>query len=356
MEKKKRKGLIVAGVILFVALIVLCLRSCGAAWRQVEEQMEQPSAVQEPAGTTLKNPGKYLNNTQLSWTTPSGKVISVGLDNGQPGDYLYLNLRCSSAQEGSEIGFYLKTDRGLLEYSDWLVGLSDCDSGTNAGETNFYIAQQMYSEVARIEYTDQGRYGVRWSDDGSDGTIAGATISARIVNLKTAEFIGICDIEISYDQAKSTYAITDIHSADVKETGLLSADDRSAAIQAAITFAEEEIFVSSSLSDGGWQQAARAGAVVHKVNHTYFARLLDTDSKADKFVNHYTCQDTYAVTMPVSYYGYVTIYCAPAMECMGLTEATLYDSDDLNLTVYGYDPLNPRDEETIIVPLYFFSM
>ena len=59
--------------------------------------------------------------------------------------------------------------------------------------------------------------------------------------------------------------------------------------------------------------------------------------------------------MPVDYYGYATIYMAPKTECMGLTEAKMYDSDSYDLQVYGYDPINPRDEMSIVVPIDFFA-
>lgn len=360
MKEKGKKITLFGGVLILAALALLSFRACSAAWEQGDQksiQNEQPTTIQEPAGSVLQNPGKYQNETCLTWTAPSGKTISAGLENGKAGDAIYLNLRCSGAsKDGNEIGFYLKSDRGLLEYSDWTVGLSGCDSGTNADSANFYIPQQMYNLVGRMEYEDEENYGVKWSDDGSDGTIAGAIISARAINLKTAELIGICDIEIAYDESEGTYFIEDLRSADVRESGLLSEEDREDAIQKAIQFAEENLFNSGTLSKGNWQEAALAGSVVHGVDHTYFARLLDTEGQPDKFVNHYTCQDTYAVTMPVSIYGYVTVYLAPETECMGLTEPTLYDSDELNLTVYGYDPLNPRDEESIIAPIYFFSM
>lgn len=357
--EKKRIIVVIAAIAIIGGLVLLFFRSCSSAWNpngDDERRIEQPTTIQEPAGSVPQNEGKYKNDRRLSWETASGKTIYVGLENSPMSDYIYLNLQCSDAsKDGNEIGFYVKSSRGLLEYSDWTVGLSDCDSGTNAEEGNFYIPLQMYNSVARIVYADAERYGVRWTDDGGDGTIGGATITARAVNLKTAEFIGIIEIMISYDETAGTYSITDIRSADVRETGRLKEDERAEAIQAAVEFAENEIFTKGNELSSGWQDVARAGAVVHSVDRTYFSRLINAEGNADKFIRHYTCRDTFAVTMPISYFGYVTVYLAPETEVMGLTEPMLYGSDELNLKVYGYDPLNPRDEDSLIAPMDFFS-
>lgn len=352
---KGQKELAVAAVAAVIFVCVIGFRACSGDDTQGGSgeisAIEDTVRVQEPTVIPPLGAGNYRNDQVFSWTSPSGKAISVGIDNVERGDSIYLNIRCATAsKDGNEIGYYIRSERGLLEYSDWNEILTDCDSGKNEDAGNFYIPRQFYNSVAAMEYGGAEKYGVRWSDDGSDGTVGGTTISVRAVNLKTSEFIGIFDIVIWYDQKNGTYAIKSVGSADVSEYGLLSKEERDEAVQSAVDFASKTITQGTN-----WHRTAKAGAVVHKVDHTYFARFLNTEQKTDKFVNHWTCQDTFAVTFPLSHYGYATVYLAPQTECIGLTEPVLYGSRDMNLQVYGYDPLNPRNEETIVVPVDFFS-
>lgn len=362
MTPEKKKITLIALAVAAACLVgVLAFRFLQAPRASDLEQGDAENVtpdnitVSEPAMSETINLGQYHNGEVRSLTLASGATLSAGLASGGDEDHIYLNLNYSEARpEGDSVGYYIKSERGLMEYSDWDEILTDCDSEDNAGHANFYIPRQIFDRVATMEYVDSQRYGVRWSDDGSDGTIGGTIINVRAINLNTAEFIGVFDINISYDE-DAGYMIQSVTSADVRETGLLTDEERADAVNKAIAFAEGTVLTEDMYHVADWQNTARVGAFVHKSSRSYFGRLLNTEKKSDKFANHYTCQDTFAVTLPVSLYGYLTVYLAPQTECIGLTEPTLYDSDDLDLQVYGYDPLNPRTEETIIVPTDFFS-
>lgn len=341
--------------VLIVLLFVFIIRSCSndsdnPSSSSFNQNNGETMTVQEPTRVAISKDGLYDNTEPKTWTSQNGKTFSVGVKLSDSMDAIYLNIRCSAASDGNEVGYYLKSTRGLLEYSDETSVLSDCDSGNNVQHANFFIPRRYYNSVAAMEYVNNNQYGVRWSDDGSDGVTTGTTISVRAVNLKTAEFLGIFDIIIAYNDKTRHYSIDSINSADVSEYKLLSDKERAEAVQTAIDFAAEHMFPNND-----WKAAAKAGAVVHKVNRAYFARFLNTEGKSDKSVNYWTCQDTFAVTFPVSYYGYGTVYLAPKTECIGLTEPKAYGSNSLDLQVYGYDPINPRNEETIIAPIDFFS-
>ena len=320
------KRIIAAG--LLGAMLVSSISACGG--QENTEPVEQPADQQQadtgPDSIQESSEATYTNKV-VSWKAQSGKKISVGFDS--------------------------KEGRGKLEYSDENNILTDCDSGTNVDHANFFIPRQLYDSVAAMEYVDDANYGVRWSDDGSDGTTDGTTITVRAVNLKTAALIGIFDIVIDHNEKKNSYAITSVNSADVREYGLLDEEEREKAVKDAVDFAATTIF--PNIGETRWQTAARNGAIVHKSGRTYFSRFINTEKKSDKYARHLSCADTFAVTMPVDYYGYATVYMAPKTECMGLTEAKMYDSDSYDLQVYGYDPINPRDEMSIVVPIDFFA-
>lgn len=345
------KRIIAAG--LLGAMLISSISACGG--QENTEPVEQPADQQQvdtgPDSIQESSEATYTNKV-VSWKAQSGKKISVGLDSDDS-NYIYLNIHCEDASDGDEIGYYLKEGRGKLEYSDENNILTDCDSGTNVDHANFFIPRQLYDAVAAMEYVDDTNYGVRWSDDGSDGTTDGTMITVRAVNLKTAALIGIFDIVIDHNEKKNSYAITSVNSADVREYGLLDEEEREKAVKDAVDFAATTVF--PNIGETRWQTAARNGAIVHKSGRTYFSRFINTEKKSDKYARHLSCADTFAVTMPVDYYGYATIYMAPKTECMGLTEAKMYDSDSYDLQVYGYDPINPRDEMSIVVPIDFFA-
>lgn len=289
----------------------------------------------EDTSSAIVGAGNYQNNKTFTVTALNGKTISAGVKNTEANDAIYLNLDYEKAAAGSETGYYISADRGLLKYSG--IGKEqDCDSGTNADYNNFYILERCWDQVVPITYKNNEEFGLMWQDDFlSDGTSAGATISVRAVNVKSKEFLGVFKLVITRND-EGKYAIASFTSDDVSVTGELAPEERELAVSQAIRFATEKILVEP---DEKWEKAALEKAVVDKINHAYFPRFLNERTLTAKISEFRSCKDTFAVTIPVKGNGYLTVYFAPKLELIGLDQSALQGTETLDLQIYGYDPV-----------------
>ena len=170
-----------------------------------------------------------------------------------------------------------------------------------------------------------------------------------------------CSIHFQYDVQVEVYYLSCIHPADVSLTGELDPKQRPGLVEKALLFAEDTLEVDLNDVDWsglgiedeeyGWRAAAKAGAVVDKVSRPYFNKFLNMSGKTATFLNDFPdCRDTFAVTIPLPLYGYVTVYFAPWNELHRLPAEYTGDSELQRLELYAYDPLLPCSEKTIIVP------
>ena len=170
-----------------------------------------------------------------------------------------------------------------------------------------------------------------------------------------------CSIHFRYDVQVEVYYLSGIHPADVSRTGELGPERRLELLEKALLFAEDTLAIDLNdvdwsgfgIEDGDydWREKAVAGAVVDKVSRPYFNKFLNTNGKTATFLNDFPdCRDTFAVTLPLPLYGYVTVYFAPRNELHRLPAEYTGDSELQRLELYAYDPLLPRSEKTIIVP------
>lgn len=285
----------------------------------------------------------YKNGKILTYKYDGGK-LTIGTKDTGNSDGIYLNLNCSEAKEGNEIGYYLESSRVNLQYSSEGAGLN-CNTGENTKYSNFVIVDHLYSDVIPAEYKDEENYGIKWADDRlEDGTNAGTKISIRAVNLITGDLITMCDAYIDYDKDKQTYKLTSVKSSDVSENNELSDESRENIVNASSNFIVEDLQVPES-------EIHKDQCIVDLHNVTYFPRFLDiNNSKIIYYKDYTTCFNTYAVNIPVDKYGFVTVYFAPQSQLIGLTSPSEPGSDDLKLKMFAYDALNPYNEHTIIAP------
>lgn len=357
-------------VVVFGFMILSFMKFCG--WSEIQGSPQRtplpdltfvsdpgrtprPSAEDdfEDTSSAVIGAGDYQNNRVFTVETLNGKSISAGVKNAKAVDAIYLNFDYENAGVGSETGFYVSADRGLLKYSSTEKN-QDCDSGSNAGYNNFYILERCWDNVVPVTYRNDEQFGLMWQDDLlSDGTSAGATISVRAVNMKSKEFLGVFKLVITRsDEGK--YAITSFTSDDVSVTGEVTQEERDSAVSLAIQFAIEKILMEP---DEEWERTAAENAVVDKVPHAYFPRFLNERTLTAKISEFRNCKDTFAVTIPVAGNGYLTVYIAPKLELIGLDQSALQGTETLDLQVYGYDPVLVFSESVLeqVVPADFIT-
>lgn len=379
-QQKVRYLLIVAGFLFVLALIVVLVtviqgpRIDSSAFSEIAESLSNSTGQEsealdipekayipvdvyplpenaevdwEPTFQAVKMSGAYENDRILTFDYYSGS-ISAGVEDNMLDDALYLNLRCSEAAEGNEIGYYISASRGCLEYSRGFVGA--CYDEENRGYTDFAITKRLYSKVRAISFEDGVHYGLRWMDiNQAENEIEDAVIQIRVVNLVNSNPLCICDLSIRYDAQTCKYYLAEFTSSDVKATGELSREERSSLVDQTIAFAENVLELG--LNEEDWKEGARAGAIVDKTDRPYFNKMLDKNQTTATYLNDFpTCSDTFAVTMPISLVGSLTVYFAPWYELYRMQEKYTGEGEIQKLVLYAYDPLLPCSEKTILVP------
>lgn len=300
----------------------------------------------------------YKNGKVLTYNYRNDEVISAGIAEIDASEGIYLDLHCSAAHEGNKIGYYVTARTGLVEYSRGYVG--PVNSSTNIGSTDFVIVDRLYSKVRGTKYHDPVDFGMRWRNTGIYDDAETTAIGVRAVNLVTGSLLCIFDINIAYDSESHTFSLESISPADVCYSNELSEEVRSQTIEKAVDFVDGSMELSlddvdwASLGldpDYDWKASLRNNATVDKVAKPYFNLFLDTSGKTANFFQDYpACSDIFAVTMPVSLYGYITVYLAPWYEIHHMTQEYTGEGELQRLEIIGYDPLLPRSSQTIVVP------
>lgn len=345
---KNKSKLIIAAVAIFAVIVVILLivrpghQKAEDPTAPLQTGEETGSEQVEPqteddwdnAGSRIVGQGCYDNTRQLEWQVNKRTVVTFGLGKkGEMSDAIYLNPSCSAAGPNNRIGYYVESSRCYPRYG-YEKGLGDCDSAENKGHLNYLINDILYTDVMPADGT-----AYQWADDFFfDGKTGGTTLTIRAVSLDTGEFLGICRLDIEYDG--STYFMSKV--TPVKQECGLPEEKLNKLLSDAVAFADFRM-VDMDEDDTEWMKIAKDNAVVEKRSNPYF-RILSTASFSFTYARDwFDCKDTYAVTLPISYYGYATIYFAPANQC-----ADDNPSDDL--IIYGFDPVMPYNEQTIIAP------
>ena len=348
-------------------LIVLVMVIVGIRFRTIKEsdydtEAQKQEDVQQQMEEEQANANDiYLNRNIYTYRLDSQTVLHVGCKEKED-DAIYLNISCEQAKKGNELGYYLVADRGYLESSD--TDGQPVGQGKNEGETDFYIIDRFYSEVVPIRYQNHDSYGVKWYDDLMfDGTKGGATISVRAVNLDNGAYVGMCHVEITYDEEAKTYEITSIHSADAVDNGLITYEEKEQMAKQAIAYLGDKFLFLQEEPEEEWTSLVMDCGVVEKVSTTYFTEVVHRSGLALKPYLAMEIEDKYAYTIPLSYYGLITLYYAPVesvAEVLGTTTdrerlETVSEEEKKTCILWGYDALNPWDAGTLLVPPHFWE-
>jgi hypothetical protein len=157
--------------------------------------------------------------------------------------------------------------------------------------------------------------------------------------------MGSVKAEVFFDENTKAYSLENLTNSDVAFTEELDAAQRDTLI------AEAEQY----LIDGNDQmtlgvtkeemESQNLSTIVEKSQRVYYNRLFDADGNAVAAGRFSNC-DIYAVNINCDGYGFFTVYFAPEPQARGLAVSTLGDSDELKLTLIGYDAFAPFTVET----------
>ena len=296
----------------------------------------------------VKSSGTYRNDRVLSVSTGYGMTFSVGLEQNGVTDALYLNPHFEYAYAGNPdeaYGYLMRTERVPLEYAE--SSASPAWSTKYNGLTDFAIVGRTYDKVVSASARDPSSYGVRWMDSPAYGGEEndGDTVRILIIRLSDGTLMGSVKAEVFFDENTKAYSLENLTNSDVAFTEELDAAQR----DTLIAEAEQYLIEGNNQMTLGVtkeeMESQNLSTIVEKSQRVYYNRLFDADGNAVAAGRFSNC-DIYAVNINCDGYGFFTVYFAPEPQARGLAASTLGDSDELKLTLIGYDAFAPFTVET----------
>lgn len=344
---KAQKRLLLAVAVIGCMVLGFALGKLLLKPAEVEAPKEEP--VQETE-TLKKAEPRYSNDEVVKYNFGQG-TLKAGLGKKIKDDHIYLNL--DSDYKGN-VGYYVETDRVPLEFSRGQD--QTADTVDLSKEHNVIMHSEYYQvDVGPSRYLNEKDYGIRWQDDELyDGKRGGTTITIRGIDRDSGELLFITNLAISYNKKTGEYRLDTLKSAEALDNQEISAEERDKAIKEAVRFVNNELELELP---EGWEEDAKKGAICHMHEMTYHPRYLDASKKVAYKKDITTCTNTVAVNLPLSpnRYGFVTVYFAPKTQLIGLSKPTAPGEDKLNLKLIGYDPIYPKDPQSILAPPRFYD-
>lgn len=395
MTKNKMTVMIVAAVAVVVALCVLIggtgknNKKDSEVDNQTSQQPETPDDDMTPDGSSeepepweegpqmepdfgeasevLETDATYKNDKVLTYTyNEAGDSISLGANLSKNGDLLYLNPVTSVATVEEPVGFILVPDRCYLQYAN--ANFMAATQGDNAGKANFVI-QDTYDSVVPSEYQNDKAYGVGWANDILyDGKQQeGTTIEIRVIILRTGKLLTLARAEIDFNERTGSYELRSLRSADVRDNGEMSEEERTALVNNAFSIALNKYYgpKDPELTEE-WRESAVAGAFVEKVSSMYFDKCMDVQDNlkySDAVSSGLT--DIYAVSIPYPDGAFMTMYFSPqAKEIIPNIPKEISNKIDQELVLqelptpnnyFGRDIYQPLSKTSPYTPYGFYS-
>lgn len=321
-----------------------------------EAETQEPQPGDEPlteddieaASIVAPDVGGYANDKVVSHEYyRKGDTISVGVKTDDRTGGIYINPSCSVASKDSPVGFYVMCDAGYILFSQ-VRDEPTSDYISQSGDSNIMLGRT-YDLCSKASFTDGLDYGVKWQSDINES----ATLYIRAISLDENTFgsiVATVCVDIEYDDKTEQTSISRIYDSDVRDTGELSSDDRTALITDAVDYLTNvdrfrRAITFEIFTEDMWD-VATSQAVVEKVPQTYYPKLYDTKGKMIYSRDYRNC-DLYAVSMELTGFGHITLYYAPRMQIMGFDTPHTPGSDDAELTLLGYDAFYPFTKESL---------
>ena len=319
----------------------------------------------EDTSSYLEQDAVYKNDKVLKFTyNDAGDSISIGAAINKNSDILYLNPVASIATKEEPVGFIMTPSRCDILYAN--PNFKPSYEGENAGKSNFII-WETYDSVASAEYQDDENYGIGWANDILyDGKMEeGTTIDIRAIVLRTGRLLTIAKAEIVFNQKSGSYEIKSLRSADVKDNGEMSEEDRTILLNNAVSIAANKDYgPNDPLISEDWRENAVSKGIVEKVSSMYFYKCLDyqenlkySDAVSNKLDN------IYAVSIPYPEGGFMTMYFSPEAPVIrpnvpldNMVEVPLIlDEPSIPLNYFARDIFMPISKTSQYTPYGFYS-
>lgn len=337
------------GCIALIAIIILCVvfgHSGGTVSEPTPEPSNSPTAASTPtpeddesivwedecAMGTVGAVGVYSNDTSLGCDLAYGVHITIGTDSGdENGLILAPRVSYDYARNPNErYGYIVRASSGELV----------CDtepmpetSAELAGCSHLYIPGRTYDTLCSAE-------NLRWvsSSSAAGGQNTSASIYIRAVRLSDGFLMGCARVNVTLDD-NGMYRLSQLTRSDVSVTGELDNEVRDSLVAEAIQYIQSDAMQPILRYSDADYENVRAFIVVEKLPKPIYGKLFDSAGDVAP-AGRFAGMDVYAVHLPYTGLGYVTVYFAPE------TQLTKVDAGD-KLAVLGHDALDPRSAETM---------
>lgn len=295
---------------------------------------------------SIKATGSYAN-AQISCELHQSIELYLGADVGVSDDGIYLNpclIYGNAANSEEPYLFLIRASRGDLDY---LGEPAAYGSGKNTGKQYFYLAGRTYDKLVPATYYSASDYGVKWKNnviaDGKDKT--GCELTIHAIRLADGFLMGAARAKIVYDSSADQYKISSLTPSDVSVTGELPGDLRDQIVAEAIRYinSDDRRNISLKITEQEYNNNERF-IVVEKLSGFLFSRFYDYDEEVAPAGRYAACEP-YAVNIPCTGFGYLTVYFAPRARVYGFMDVNISDPATMDLIVVGYDAIKPDSAE-----------
>lgn len=281
----------------------------------------------------------YDNSAKLSCDLASTIHLTIGIGNSFKSSGIYLEPTLTYDYEtdpNEAYVFIIRASNGSIEYPG--------EPSTRQPDKRFYyVAGRTYDKLICSDFDYENIDGLKWRIDAWNGDApeVGANLTIHAVRLDDGFLMGSAKASIIYDATESVYKLSTLARADVASTGELSAEEREEMVRDAVAFinAGNDIFPLeiTEIEFLNYQEFI----VVEHLDRVLHSRLFDKDGNvapAGRFLKY----TVYAVSVPDTGHGYITVYFAPITEIKGYSSA----EEQKGFCVLGYDAWMASDVDT----------
>lgn len=188
----------------------------------------------------------------------------------------------------------------------------------------------------------------------SEGPLATADIPARfsvrfrVIRFSDYTVMGTAECVISAEGG--CFSISGLSGTDVLETGEFGIEERHSLVSSAVDRILDPSEAPSVSTASEEQRGIMEGlATVEHCPLPYFPGLVSIDGSYLS-AGSLRGMDIYAVNVPVTGTGGVTLYYVPELQMEGYSVGSVFFDSELRLTAAGYDFMYPFTEDTLYIP------
>ena len=344
----KKNILIVTGIFIAIAIFgmagVLISNIKRNKDNNISANQENNTGIQEEINNSANNDNNEedasfasteitIDSKAVTFTSDKGGEYTLDVNQTENGIYLDLHREDTDA-----IGYYITgLPYGKIYSNREIVNPEDAKTG------DFFLPYLFMNEGINFGSSNKDSYAIYFEPDAYEESY---DFSVRVVRIYDGLLLDV--IELHIDGKNAPFDVY-LANADVKFQGIMTDKNRGYLIDDAIEFAKERF---PNATGGDWEGWARSEVIVDFVAWPYHADVIEMHSNRIYTMTHKwggTYGHVYAVSFPLSVYGYMTVYGAETKFVYGNNEvADKTVREDEIPFCFAYSPVCTRAAGSII--------